>query len=175
MSIERTTIQQSSPTSPVIDDTEGAESHSGIPMDNETERSLPVYLVTHQIAQQFFSTAYNMPWIKNPVCYIESEKVGNTYKDKLYVVYDSWDQPKKDSINIVYIKKPNPFVKTLPNDPNTYISFFDPGTQTDTSAYEFELNDTMAEELISLAVTFALENVESPRLNSKLNMRGLEA
>ena len=41
--------------------------------------------------------------------------------------------------------------------------------------YNFECNDTVAEELISLAVTFALENVESQRLNSKLNMRGLEA
>ena len=41
--------------------------------------------------------------------------------------------------------------------------------------YTFECSDTMAEELISLAVAFALENVESQRLNSKLNMRGLEA
>ena len=41
--------------------------------------------------------------------------------------------------------------------------------------YTFECNDTVAEELISLAVAFALENVESQRLNSKLNMRGLEA
>jgi hypothetical protein len=41
--------------------------------------------------------------------------------------------------------------------------------------YQFECNSTMAEELVSLAVAFALENVESARLNSKLNMRGLEA
>lgn len=40
---------------------------------------------------------------------------------------------------------------------------------------EFELSDSMAEELISLAIAMALENVESPRLNTKLNMRGLEA
>lgn len=40
---------------------------------------------------------------------------------------------------------------------------------------EFELSDEMAEELISLAVAMALENVESTRLNSKLNTRGLEA
>lgn len=39
----------------------------------------------------------------------------------------------------------------------------------------FELSDQMAEELINLAIAFALENVESPRLNTKLNMRGLEA
>lgn len=40
---------------------------------------------------------------------------------------------------------------------------------------EFELSDSMAEELISLAIAMALENVESTRLNTKLNMRGLEA
>jgi len=33
----------------------------------------------------------------------------------------------------------------------------------------------MAEELISLAVIFALENVESSRLNTKAQTRGLEA
>ena len=41
--------------------------------------------------------------------------------------------------------------------------------------YTFELSDSMAEELISLAVMMALENVESTRLNTKLNMRGLES
>ena len=40
---------------------------------------------------------------------------------------------------------------------------------------EFELSDQVAEELINLAIVFALENVESPRLNTKLNTRGLEA
>lgn len=51
---------------------------------------------------------------------------------------------------------------------NEAIKYFD-------DLYTFECNDTVAEEMISLAVTFALENVESQRLNSKLNMRGLEA
>lgn len=39
---------------------------------------------------------------------------------------------------------------------------------------EFELSDTMAEELISLAITMALENVESTRLQTKLNTLPLE-
>lgn len=42
-------------------------------------------------------------------------------------------------------------------------------------AVNFELSDQMAEELISLAIIFALENIESARLNTKLNTRGLEA
>lgn len=40
---------------------------------------------------------------------------------------------------------------------------------------EFELSDSMAEELINLAIAMALENVESTRLSTKLNTRGLEA
>jgi len=46
---------------------------------------------------------------------------------------------------------------------------------TFSNTVEFELSDQMAEELINLAIVFALENVESPRLNTKLNTRGLEA
>lgn len=41
--------------------------------------------------------------------------------------------------------------------------------------YTFELNDVAAEELISLAISYALENVESSRLNAHLGMRGLES
>ena len=39
---------------------------------------------------------------------------------------------------------------------------------------QFELSDTMAEELISLAVAMSLENVESTRLQSKLSTLSLE-
>lgn len=46
--------------------------------------------------------------------------------------------------------------------------------KTFSDTIEFELSDQMAEELINLAIIFALENVESPRLNTKLNTRGLE-
>lgn len=44
---------------------------------------------------------------------------------------------------------------------------------TDTT--QFELSDTMAEELINLAIAMALETVESSRLNSKLQTRQLES
>jgi len=40
---------------------------------------------------------------------------------------------------------------------------------------EFELSDTMAEELIQLAVAMALENVESSRLQSKLSTLPIES
>ena len=108
-----------------------------------------------------------MPWVKNPVAYIED--------DCIYIVYDPLNKPDINSgIAVTYIKKPNTFVKDLSDPSSGYVSFFDCGTG-DHSEYTFECNDTVAEELISLAVTFALENVESQRLNTKLNTRGLEA
>ena len=157
------------------------------PADDVTNRVLPIKLVNHEIAKSFFSTAYNMPWIKEPVCYIEN---GN-----MYVVYDPLCSPRLtggNEINVTYIKKPNTFVKDLTTPKkyaNGFASYFDfsegesadandtlPTTYTvSEDDYKFECNSTMAEELISLAVTFALENVESSRLNAKLNTRGLEA
>jgi hypothetical protein len=115
-----------------------------------------------------------MPWIKIPVCYIE--------QDVVYVVYDLLNSPIVEDgscAHLAYIKKPNTFVKDLSlYDGTSGASFFDCPDDASNSvkrSYEFECNNTVAEELVSLAVAFALENVESQRLNSKLNMRGLEA
>lgn len=93
---------------------------------------------------------------------------------------DGEDNPYVDGgqygdFEIVYIKTPNKFVKDLQNPQTGWISYFDWSTAETPEAYKFECNETMAEELISLAVMFALENVESQRLGTKLNMRGLEA
>lgn len=120
------------------------------PQDNITTRPIPVKLVNHDIAEKFIISSYNMPWIKIPVCYIE-QKV-------LYVVYDPINKPNYDTLKLTYIKQPLKFTESLFEED-----------------FKFECSDTMAEELISLAVAFALDNVESTRLNNKLNMRGLEA
>lgn len=40
---------------------------------------------------------------------------------------------------------------------------------------KFELSDSMAEELINLAITMALESVESPRLNTKVQTSTYES
>ena len=96
------------------------------------------------------------------------------------VTPDDEDNPYIDGgqygdFEIVYIKTPNKFVKDLQNPQTGWVSYFDWSTAETPDAYKFECNETMAEELISLAVMFALENVESQRLGTKLNMRGLEA
>ena len=138
-----------------------------------------VKLVTHAIAEKFFATATNMPWIKEPVAYIEN----NTF----YYIYDNVKIDSDDdlvaadtpaAVGMTYIKTPNKFAKNL-DEIDGAVSYFDWDPEFEDGEtpveYEFELNDTAAEELVNLAITFALENVESQRLNTKLNTRGLEA
>lgn len=134
------------------------------PMDELTVRIINVKLVDHNTANKFLISPTNLPWVKTPVCYIEGNKIT--------VIYDPMMQDLETDISVTFIKKPNTFVKEKLTEGNTYFTWIG---DTVPEAYKFECNDTVAEELISLAVTFALENVESQRLNTKLNMRGLEA
>lgn len=124
----------------------------GTPMDQvdqDTTRTLPVKLTSHDVASKFFSSASNLPWVKTPVSYIE----GNVF----YVVYDPIKHANINSIDITYVRQPASFVDNL------------------NSQQDFELSDSVAEELISLAISYALENVESPRLSTHLGIRGLES
>lgn len=110
-------------------------------------------LVNHEIAKHFMHTATNRPWIKNSVCYIE----GNN----LIVLYDDYSHKNVGDLQLTYIKQPDKFVDHISGK-----------TFDDT---QFELNDTMVEELISLAIIMSLETVESPRLQTKLNTKALES
>jgi len=144
------------------------------PYDGRMKRIVPVKLITHQMAEKFFTSAYNIPWVKTPICYIEN---GSTY-----IVYDLLNPPIiKDgtTAHYMYVHKPNTFVKDLGKYDDSYdVSYFDCSNSAPDyikNDYEFECDSTFAEELISLAITFALETNESPRLNAKLNTRGLES
>lgn len=110
-------------------------------------------LVNHEIAKNFMHTATNRPWIKNSVCYIEG--------DNLIVLYDDYSHKNVGDLQLTYIKQPDKFVDHIIGK-----------TFDDT---QFELNGTMVEELISLAIIMSLETVESPRLQTKLNTKALES
>lgn len=112
-----------------------------------------VKLINHDQAQNFVSTSTNIPWIKNPVGYLE-----NTIFTILFDNYLNSNQTFKtiDKLILTYIQTPIKFVN-------------------DTDDKVFELSDSMAEELINLAISFALETVESPRLSNKLQTRQLES
>lgn len=110
-------------------------------------------LVNHEIAKNFMHTATNRPWIKNSVCYIEG--------DNLIVLYDDYSHKSVGDLQLTYIKQPDKFVDHI--DGKTFDNT------------QFALNDTMVEELISLAIIMSLETVESPRLQTKLNTKALES
>lgn len=110
-------------------------------------------LVNHEIAKNFMHTATNRPWIKNSVCYIEG--------DNLIVLYDDYSHKNVGDLQLTYIKQPDKFVDHI--DGKTFDNT------------QFALNDTMVEELISLAIIMSLETVESPRLQTKLNTKALES
>lgn len=112
-----------------------------------------VKLVTHDVAQKYMYTVHNKPWIEQPVCYIE--------ENKLILLID--ERHSVEDLLLTYIKKPIMFGEE-PGD-----------TEEDKRSYEFELSDTMAQELINLAIIMAAETVESPRMVSKNNIRQLES
>lgn len=116
-----------------------------------SNKHLPCTLITHEQAKKFYRTPYNDPWIKIPVCFIQD--------DSIYYVYDEHTIGDVHTANLTYIKCPEKFTVESMEDGIT----------------KFELNDQVADELINLAVIFALENVESPRLNAKSSIKSLES
>lgn len=120
---------------------------SAVKIDNN---NMIVTLINHENANKFKETTVNKPWIKGCVCYIEDNKI--------ILLHDSYvSNNKLEELIITYIMEPEWFSEDF----------------LVTSI--FQLNDSMAEELVSLAVVMALENVESQRTQTKAQMRGLEA
>lgn len=166
------------------------------PMDNKNSdygrgyykryRAVPVQLTSHQIAQKFFATAYNIPWVKIPMCYIEGDYiyvVADPIVGLAEIAFDEHGNEPSHSgkfaerLSLTYVKMPNLFVKEQ-NELEGNDSFSEPAENASDehkARWNFELNDVAAEELISLAISYALENVESSRLNAHLGMRGLES
>ena len=74
------------------------------PYDKKPIRVVPVKLTSHDVAERFMVTSYNMPWVKNPVAYMQAGKIN--------VVYDPINKPlvdTDDDAHLIYIRKPAPF------------------------------------------------------------------
>ena len=123
-------------------------------VDKRAHMTANVELVTHEVAQSFMNTNTNMPWITHPVLYVEG--------DSFHVLYDSYLNNVPTKLILTYIVKPNKFALQ-----NNQYDFNDAST--------FQLSDTMAEELINLAIVFATRIVENPRLTTEVETRSLES
>lgn len=111
---------------------------------------LNVQLVSHDIARSFKQTANNLPWIPNPTIYIDG--------DQIHLLYDSYKY-KSDQIGkfeCVYIEKPKMFVNS------------DNDTQ-------FELSESVAQEVINMSIIMSAEIVESQRLSTKASINSFES
>lgn len=122
--------------------------------DNQVTRILPVTLVSHESAQHYFATSTNLPWIQTPVVYVEG--------GYLIVLYDPYQYNSNGATTpnyyVTYISKPAKFLNTLTS-----------------TTVNFELSDTMAEEVIDLAIIIATEIVESQRLVTKVQTKQFES
>ena len=127
--------------------------------DGMKHKTEVVNVADHRTAQKFMATNSNMPWIKQPIAFLEG--------DDLHLLIDTYKH-KEDSLSFyaTYIKQFAKFATDTQEESNINYDF---------GNTEFELSDTMAEELISLAVAMALENVESSRLQSKLSTLPIES
>lgn len=109
-----------------------------------------VKLVSHVDAERFANTATNLPWISEPVCTLDAYGI--------QVYFDSVQFNKSDVKNLLltYVKNPTKF-------------------DGDTDDTVFELSDSMAEELINLAIIMATKIVENPRTSVEIQTRPLES
>ena len=86
---------------------EGQASYNDVqnPADEKSHSNEIITLVDHRTAQKFRSTNTNMPWIKQPVSFLQD--------DDVYVLYDTYKHRNPFNMLVTYIKKPASFVANL--------------------------------------------------------------
>ena len=75
-------------------------------IDDQKHIIQSVSLISHENANKFKSTSTNLPWVKNPVCYIDNKLI--------HVLIDQYDVKNNSGdmvLDVTYIKAPNKFVK----------------------------------------------------------------
>lgn len=113
-------------------------------------------LISPEASFKYGVTVHNKPIIKTPAFFIK--------EDELHLFVDPYRYADAPNISIQYIREPEKF------DGDEGLE----NTNTIIADVDFQLNDAAAEELINLAVIFALENVESQRTNSKITVSQME-
>lgn len=107
-----------------------------------------VSIVDHATANRFLETHQNKPWIHTPVATIEN----NT----LYIYIDTALMVAPYTVDITYVKYPK------------QIDYTTQDVNID------EVPDRIMYEVINRAVLIALENIESKRTETKLNLNNLQ-
>ena len=131
--------------------------HAVISIDNYAFQSAKQ--IQSKYVYKFTKTINNKPWSRSAIYCVQGNKI-------ILITFDNSDfiieEDRDVSFIYTYIKYPQKFA-----DKNKKLS-----QQTD---IQFELSDGMAEELINLALVMSTEIVESPRMQTKAQLRGLES
>ena len=134
-------------------------------LPTKEDKVLPVTIIGHSDALNLFTTETNIPWIEVPKAYIEGNYA--------HVLIDPYEFKKRGKanpyLNVTFIKKPKMFLSAFGKDKDLERA------QMTWKTMSFELSDTVAQELINLAIIMALENVESSRLQTKVSTSRLES
>lgn len=136
----------------------------------------PVTLISHNDAQKFIQSSVNRPWIKTPIAFLEDKKL-NVLIDNLgitpagNITSTTTLADRYDDLYVTYIKRPWQFVSDGTGPEETPLE----SDEVRFNNTEFELNDSMAEELIHLALVMALETTQSPQINTTIQTRALES
>ena len=129
--------------------------------DNQTvDTTIPIRLVTHDVLQNFMATPHNLPYIPYPVGVID--------QDQFIIAVDRFEYSKektdKCQVEINYIKYPKTFDSSKTNGNSTITGLQDSP----------EIAEHTHNEIVALAVYLAIENIESPRVQTNvqpLNMQ----
>lgn len=113
-----------------------------------TNAATTCVLTDHEIARKFLKTYNNDPWIDTPIATLQDNTL------KVYV--DDHKMKSPYNIDITYIKFPD---KIDPSTPSAIIN---------------EVPDRVLYEVINRAAVIALENIESKRSETKLQINNLQ-
>ena len=134
------------------------------PADNKDHFNEIVNLVDHRTAQRFRATNTNMPWIKQPVSFLQGGDV--------YVLYDTYKHHDPLSLLVTYLEKPASFVTSLVGTESGSGSSGDnPGGGSNTGNDEptqpttqlsisIHRNDFQDDTKALIAATIVVENIE---------------
>ena len=110
-------------------------------------QSTTVSIINHNDADRFLKTYNNNPWIPTPVAVVRDNKV------VIFIDTESMTAPYR--VDLTYVKYPSVISSATP--------------ETDIT----EIPEYMWNEVISLAVLLALDNIESQRINTNSELNKL--
>lgn len=111
-------------------------------------------IVDHNTSGLYKQTYNNTPWVEMPVAVLEENQLIIYVDPVLMLDLDYAPSNNRYAINITYIKKPTMFDYTKPEE-------------------ELDLPEDVMYEVINRAVVLALENIESQRTSTKMQLNQL--